>query len=475
MTLHRLLYQCWRVLHWVLLALALLAAGLAAALWWANRDDEPLRPEVARLLRFDLPAPEAMRSNGYFVLLGLGADDPLAAGQRLLQAQKQDYEEFHRTGQWYADRSSRTDAVGIPKYFLIAPLSCDSQKDDCYAHYLKHADAIRAKLSEYAPLIDRYLSVLDMPVYEEVAIPDIIAIRWPRYESLSELVDMRAALLLAEGRIDAALALLERNARLHQRILEGSRTAVGALIELMADMRQQRLVSSAARHLPVLTAAYADRLAGLLKSTPTPMAAPLEGETRQALSVIKWMIFNPAISAGNQVPWLDKKVAQIQFRLVFLPHATLNLSYALRQENIRLARLPADQLAAQAAIARQAFADATPKVWPLRNIGGRYLLAMEATPSLMMYYIERAHDIEGHRRLVRLQITALHERVPLEDMADWLAKQPPELRNPYTLQPMGWDASTQSLVFEGRQRQIQNPDDSPTYRVRLAPAPCPSC
>ena len=48
-----------------------------------------------------------------------------------------------------------------------------------------------------------------------------------------------------------------------------------------------------------------------------------------------------------------------------------------------------------------------------------------------------------------------------------------QLRNPYTLAPMGWDAGTQSLVFEGRRPQNQNPARSSTYRVRVFNAGTP--
>ncbi|MDR2220359.1 MAG: hypothetical protein LBE24_07245 [Methylobacillus sp.] len=53
-------------------------------------------------------------------------------------------------------------------------------------------------------------------------------------------------------------------------------------------------------------------------------------------------------------------------------------------------------------------------------------------------------------------------------MPAWLAAQPEELRNPYTLQPMDWDAATQSLVFEGKERQTQNPKPQNVYRVWLS-------
>ena len=81
--------------------------------------------------------------------------------------------------------------------------------------------------------------------------------------------------------------------------------------------------------------------------------------------------------------------------------------------------------------------------------------------------LQRIADIDGYRRLVLLQHRAAAQRVAPKDMPTWLAKAPQELRNPYTLQPMQWDVATGSLVFEGREPQNQNPDQSPVYRIRL--------
>ncbi len=82
-------------------------------------------------------------------------------------------------------------------------------------------------------------------------------------------------------------------------------------------------------------------------------------------------------------------------------------------------------------------------------------------------YVQRVADIDGYRRLVMLQHRAIVQRLALADMPAWLQATPAELRNPYSLQTMRWDAATGSLLFEGREKQIRNPDQSPIYRIRL--------
>ena len=63
----------------------------------------------------------------------------------------------------------------------------------------------------------------------------------------------------------------------------------------------------------------------------------------------------------------------------------------------------------------------------LRNQLGNILLEM-GQPDIQRY-IERAHDVEGHRRLVLLQLAAYSAGLEAADMPDWLAKSPEALRN----------------------------------------------
>jgi hypothetical protein len=478
MTIRRILSRFWRALGWLLLTVAVLAATLVAALWWANRHDDPLRPEVAAALRFEPPTPEAMRGNGYFVMLGLGApagEDAFDAGQRFFAAQMRGYELLQRTGEI---KSFIADAW--PHQLVdMAPMHCTAAVKDCYAHYLAHADAIRSALSGQAPLVERYLSLLDTPVYEEI-LPPYIGLDSPYYAdavAASELTGAHAALLLNEHRLDEGLELLGRNAQLHERLMAGSRTTLGAMIALAIDMRQQRLIGDALRHLPAMAKTHENALYLALQPLPTSIAPALDGELRYAIGSGQRL---PEPKCGSSVPEVFQlgdfvfRCADLLLRpLAYLPHATLNQIYRNKGAGVELAQLSADQFdqTAAAVVERtiQAADNDPNRTWlALRNAWGRYFMRGTG-PTEHISYIERFHDIEGHRRLLRLQIAALHDGVPPEQMPGWLAAQPPELRNPYTLQPMGWDAATQSLVFEGRQPQTQNPEPRNVYRVRLAP------
>jgi hypothetical protein len=297
---------------------------------------------------------------------------------------------------------------------------------------------------------------------------------------------MRAALLLHDGQAIEAWSLLAKNARIHERMMNGTSTLIGAMIALVVDFKQQRLIAGMLRTQPALAASDPEHLPALVKTpraTGPEMSRALRGETRFQLSVYHaldqrlrarepklFAVDDDDFSGPMERLLMSSPVA----KLTYLPNETMNEVYVNGQAIATLADLPADQLSTAAASVDAAHRAAIgldspffPLPLQLRNPTGKILLNIGAVN--LSAYIERAHDVDGHRRLLRLQIAALQQGIPPEQMPRWLAAQPPDLRNPYTLQPMGWDAATQSLVFEGRQPQNQNPEPRNIYRVRLAP------
>ncbi|MDR2874931.1 MAG: hypothetical protein LBV44_03255 [Methylobacillus sp.] len=474
MTITRVLYKVWRVLRWLLLAVILLVLGFIALVWWENRHDEPLLPEVAEAIRFEPPTPEQMRDNGYFTMLGLRAppdEDAAEAGQRFFAAQMKNYARYLDTGETIfsveAYSHQRIDWESM---------RCEAEVADCYAYYLEHAQKIKSKLSDPMVLTERYLSLLGKPTYEEIVPPYIagIPLGYADVAAASILLDIQAALLLNENRTDEALTLLETNAKIHRRMMQGSRTLMGALVALAMDMRQQRLISSALRHIPALSSEQAQRLDALVESSmPVPLTHALEGERQMILNgILETTRHRPSYPDSpkeyqepHQINWLT----ELALALAYLPNATANDEYSRWKEIVRLSLVPADQLEMEVDAIKQkstdAFNDSGLLPFPLRNFVGSAMI--EVSSLAWVEYVERAHDVEAYHRLIRLQIAALRERVPFEKMPTWLADQPPELRNPYTLQPMDWDAATQSLVFTGAQRNTQNPAPGNVFRVYL--------
>ena len=458
-------HRIWRVLRWPLWGGLVLLLGAVIALWWANRHDDVLLPDVAAAMTFSPPDAEAMRRNGYFIMLGLGAppaEDARTAGQRFFAAQLADYERYQQSGDFAA---STTGSAFKHRLVELGVAGCHAEVSDCYAHYLKHTDAIRALSAQHLPLTTRYLSLRDPPEYTEVIPP--YAGSFANYADVvaaSQLVGMQAALALHAGHAAEAWRLLDANATIHQRLWRGSRTLVGAMIALAVDMRHQRLVSDMARASAPITREQANRWASVVNTPATTLAAALVGERNFSL-----VAYGPISSKdpvkitewGEALNWLIESTI---VELGYLPNATANAAYASWAEAIHNAGLPANQLATRS----NAPAEHETALL-LRNPIGQLMLGSALNSTIS--YVERTHDVEGHRRLVRLQILALREQITSARMPEWLAQQPPGLRNPYTLQPMEWDAAAGALVFEGRQAQTLNPEPRNIYRVALYAAP----
>ena len=465
--------ECWRVLRWLLLAVLLLALTLIAALWWANRHDDPLRPEVAALLKFEPPSPEAMRGNGYFTMLVLGApagEDAFEAGQRCFAAQMRGYERLQQTGKLEFASQNACESPSV----LLTPMRCDANAGNCAAHYVKHAEAIRQALDKHAALVQRYRQMMELPEYVEVIPPDFANL--PGYQNLvaaSELWDMQAVLLLADGQTSEALHMLRQNAGLHRRMMNGARTLLGGMLAVAMETRHQRAVNGLIRQWPKMAQQYVGELKAALGETDAMGMIPaLKGEMRFTLTTSSLLHIHLLFDDAPFEEQLRNFVLSPVVWTSYLPNATLNQSYQNLQTVIHLAHLPADQLGPHAAEAAETAWKAVEGqgILPfrLRNFWGNIQVGI-AGPGLYVPYIERAHDVEAHRRLVQLQITALQEHIPFDQMTAWLAAQPPELRNPYTLQPMGWDAAAQALIFEGRQPNTQNPEPRNVFRVPIGP------
>jgi hypothetical protein len=85
--------------------------------------------------------------------------------------------------------------------------------------------------------------------------------------------------------------------------------------------------------------------------------------------------------------------------------------------------------------------------------------------------IEYIHDLDGYIRLVALQAALRRDGVPLAQVADYVRRVGPNLRNPYDGQSMHWDAAHSTLSFKGRlansYEEAASITSAKTYSVRL--------
>jgi hypothetical protein len=480
----KLLRRCLKALAWLALALLALAAALLAWVAAINRHDEPLSDAAQAALRYAPPGDQALQGNGYLIVAGL--DAPAEPGHDAAAT------ELGR--QWLAREAERwrwveahgdDNAAALPAAISLkrgaldlwpAALRCPTGHTDCLDWYAAHRAEVTALLHSQQALMQRLAAAASAPRFSNDA-PHYLLAEMPPYQRLRDghaLWLAQAALQWTAGQPQQALATVRQAARLRQRLAGSAGHLVEAMVALATHYRELRWLSQASARLPSpAPAALASDIEALLATPPPSLRPALEGEKQFMASVLH------SIKGGKGAGWLIAPddapawwplLADQAAALAYLPRQTLNMTIDSLQQAQAMSELPAHQIEHAFASHGQRWQDAHACGLPwVRNMVGNCMAAI-TLPGYERYPL-RVADIDGFRRLALAHHRARVQGVSPADMPGWLARTPQALHDPYTQAPMQWDAATHSLVFEGRQKQNQNPGGTSTYRIGLAPPP----
>ena len=471
-----------KVLSWTALVIGVLAAIGLALLIAANWRDDPLSEAAQQALRYTPPTEQALEDNGYLILLGLDAPlqgdavaDAIALGRQRLarEIERRRWVEAHGDAEEGMPQSIPVESSGDG--VLSMRLRCPATESDCFDWYGKHREEIKALVQANQPLMQRLQAAATAAQFSNPA-PFYLLAEFPPYARLArahELWLAQASLEWTRGQPQRAMDIARQAVQLRSRLAHSSNNLLTSMVALAMQYRELRWLSDASAHLtPQMSAKVLKPLEEMLDKPPTPLHSAIEGE-KQFVASISFSQLDPKTFRFFTSPWIEEPawwqhLLDRGATLGFLPQHSLNLSMENLQRMQALSALPAHQLEAAFSNNPRTMAEdsACDKPWKhLRNGVGLCMMAI-IVPDYRKH-LQRIADIDGYRRLVLLQHRAAAQRVAPKDMPTWLAKAPQELRNPYTLQPMQWDVATGSLVFEGREPQNQNPDQSPVYRIRL--------
>lgn len=467
-----------KALGWLMLALGGLVAVGLAALFVANWNDDALTEAAQRALQYTPPTEQALEGNGYLILMGLdapaGGD---AIGDAMARGRERLAREIERR-RWVEAHGDRQE--GMPPSIaakatmgdvLPDQLRCPVGEPDCFAWFVKHGDEVQTLAKTHHALLERLAGAAGAPQFSNPA-PFYLLAEFPPYGLLvraHELWLAQAALAWVHGQPQQAVDIARQAVQLRSRLASHSNSLIASMIALAMQHRELRWLSDASAHIEPQSLEEASmKIKELLFTSPSPLNQALEGEKQFVASVL-FSLNNPSLL---NTPWDEplawwRRVLNRASNLAFLPKQTLNLSISNLNQVQAISDLPAHKVAAAFFAAMRRW-DVEAACWPwkhLRNAAGVCLAAV-GMPNYLGY-AQRIADIDGYRRLVLLQHRAAVEQVAPANMPAWLAQSPEALRNPYTLEPMQWDAATRSLVFEGREKQNQNPGRSSTYRVSL--------
>lgn len=473
------LRRCLKALGWLMLALGGLVAVWLAALVIANWNDDALTEAAQRALQYTPPTEQALEGNGYLILMGLDAPaggdaigDAIALGRQRLAREI----ERRRWVEAHGDRQEGMPPSMPPPHdagddVLPTRWRCPAEATDCFAWYASHEVEIASLARTQSAVLQRLTGITSAARFSNPAPAYLLAEHAPFgvLVRAHELWLAQASLAWNHGQQLQAMDMARQAVQLRRRLASGADTLVAAMIAVAMQHRELRWFSAASTQgTQPPPAAVTEAIESLL-SVPTESLTPaLAGEMRFIASA--FYLYRTAgltAEASEEPPAWGQRMLHKASNLGLLPHHSVNLSIGYQQQVQALSSQPPHQLhAAFSETSRQWAEDGACLPWGhLRNPVGRCLAAIQV-PSYQGY-VQRTADIDGYRRLVLLQHRAAAAQVAPADMPAWLAQSPEELRNPYTLEPMQWDAAANSLVFEGREKQNQNPDRSSTYRVRL--------
>jgi hypothetical protein len=472
------LRRCAKVLGWLILLMVGLVAVYLTALIYANWNDDALSDASVAALQFTPPTEDALSDNGYLILMGLDAPvqndaigDAVALGRLRLEREieRRRWIETHggqAEGMPSVISSPETSEDGLPPR-----LSCPKHATDCFEWYAKHQTEIQALIQKNDALLQRVLAAGTArqfknpgPVYLLVDLPP-----FGRLIRAHELWLAQASLVWMQGQPQQAVNMARQAAQLRKRLASNSDSLIVSMIALAMQYRELRWLSHAVKRMEPKARWTASKDIEEILSTPqVSLQQALEGE-KEFIAITFYSLETPELLPTPYKDGADWWATLLNkaSRLAFLPQQTLNISIQNLQEVQAISTLPAHNAKAAFDNASQRWdRDYACTPWTrLRNVLG--ICIANLAPPFYLDYLQRVTDVEGYRRLVVLQHRAKIEQIALAVMPAWLTQSTQELHNPYTLQPMQWDAATNSLVFEGRERQNQNPDQSSIYRIRL--------
>lgn len=239
-------------LHWLhrlLKSVAIVLLVLAAAVILIiviNRFDEPRDHSTQAWLDYPLPvAPEAQNAYLSFLALDAQVKNPITAAGELVRDEHAIFANERKSREYEPAR------YRIARFMTLNPTGehISDLKDcmsNCHAYLLDHPKLLNDYAVSHPEMIDRYHTMLDLPVYAEDMVINLGA-HTPNYRlarGLSQLHLGNAVLALQNGNAEAAYREWARHQRFWQMAAVGSVSLNGVMKSVAQLELGQELLSS---------------------------------------------------------------------------------------------------------------------------------------------------------------------------------------------------------------------------------------
>ena len=444
-----------KALKWIAIILAFLIIGLPLLLAAINVFDEDLKPEALAFADFtgETATPEL---NGYFAWVGLRApvtEHPHTRGLQIVAQLNEKLEAVPR------------DVIGLDTFLGPKALKftnnlaslCGRDATGCLDRYHAKSTDIEKQVRENRVLLERYRALYRYPHFHEALKPSYYAPLFYDPGSVASLARAQHALYALRGNPLLALRQLHDDTLFWRRILIETRGLVGKMLAVAVIQRNAQLTSE-------IVACYPTDKTTLALATQAVL--PLIDQERDLTQVYRnefatSMHFFTALPTEQRPPCTaesiyDCAIDKLTRTFLFKPHATVNQSFKYMARIAARSKLPAPEFLKEAKenLASDQYDWNWLSSWHFAYNPIGKILNVIAEP-VYANYTARIHNLDGFLRVVSLSLMAKQQSVPDGDMPAFLARAP-HLGNPYTNEPMSWDAGTRTIYFNG---MGENPAD----------------
>lgn len=420
------------------------------ALFWINRHDEALLPDLASVLDGDTLEEIAPQDNLFFTLIAFEASDgdgSNAEGQKIfaryLEAASQSSSGAPR--QLYElSGTQKLSFAGSKK--SLCPLMPDQLPYRCIGAVGDYGRDWSMLISDNQTLMTRYPRLFEADRYRNELRPDIfsnVMLDWSAVGDAKRLQLSQWAIEQADGDTDRVIEAVALDiGRWRHFISIKGLTLIDKLIGI-SQWRADLLLLSELIRLQTLTAAQYAAIGQVLAETTTAersLASAMDNETRWQSSVIRKLGKTEASTASTTG---RDRLFYLFNHAVFQPNATLNRLFT---RNRALASIAEQPCASQTRSLDALEQSPRSMIGRLYNPIGNQMF--DTGISNYRGYVGRVCNMDGIQRMIRAQIDIHRQHIADADVPAYLKRSSADLGDPMTGQALQWDANTRGLSFE---------------------------
>jgi hypothetical protein len=398
--------------------------------------DERLDPELARALA--QPRPTVINpDNAWLAMLGFKAPagtTPVSFAEKQLQEIEKAMKDAKSPADFFsvlpANKSELSFKGELPSF-------CSKENKNVVTYAVTHPAEVAVLSRDNSELLSRYEQ---LKLYSDFTEPLEYGYFTPfplfsLTRNTQRLFLLRLALQAENGDLSGALAALRIDMNFWRLVAHDSETLISKLISMVLLSDDLKFAAELASSFSVASSELS-----LFKELLRPFDHGEASVEKAFLGETLYFCYGLEQSTWSRMQrWSPE-------RLLLKHNSTINRMYGYNRDFIHQAMLSppkyAEERQRQISQPAEMFKVGLPGLY---NPSGE-LLAIIAIPQLSSY-IERGHDMEGLRRLAMLKVLACAEDLPIEKMQEFLNVHAADLGDPYTGQPMQWDAENRRIYF----------------------------